>query len=478
MSKFFKLAKPELNGHWEADRWIPDERPGVVSKTWLITWWLLILFWLLGTVGFFNQTPAKSAAESAMTALQLVTDISFVIMGLMTVRNRFDRSVIWLFILICVVSLFFNHQSPGSMLNGMRHYTAAPFLLPVFRWLFSKRERAAYFLHKFDKALYVFLWIQWPCMIYEYIVWGGGDHGGGSLGNLFSGAISTLIFAISFYLMLRRWKGNLGYIANIGKNLDLIFLLGPTMLNETKISFIYIVLYFFFLIPMNRKFIKNLIYILPIIALMGAGAIYGYVKFTDAGDTILTSGYVEYYVFGDEDLMRMVEYIYDNGYTDLEDLDFQRGVKLSMLPAVVKDQPHGPWIGYGVSQFKGGKIVERSDFFKKYEWIINGTQLQVMDIIVDLGIVGLLWFIYYSLVLFGVFGLPKKRPKDATNKNLLWMMLCLWLITSFYQANTPNPFLMIVFTFLIIASRYWNRVREYEEIIAQNRLEYEDTDSK
>lgn len=440
-----------------------NEGRGVVSKAWLITWWLLGLFWLLGTIGFLNVTPLRNAWASVWPAVMIVADLSFVVMGLMTIRDRLDWWVIGLFLAVCAASMIFNHQSVVFVLNGMRIYSGGVFLLPVCRWLFSRRERAAYFINKLDKSLYVFLWLQWPAMLYEYAVWGGGDYGGGTLGNLCSGLISSLIYVISFYLMQRRWRKDLNYGANLLANLDLIFLLGPTVLNETKISFVFVLLYFLLLLPIDRKFVRNLIYVLPVALLLFAGVVYAYVHFTNGGEDILDPEYFEYYVFGDDDLVNMVEIIYDQGF-DEEEHDFQRGIKLSMLPAIIDDVPHGPWVGYGVSQFKGGSTLERSDFFENYEWLINGTQLEVMNVIIDMGLIGLAWFIFYTVVFFGFVG-----GKGRANRNMRIMMLIMWILMSFYTVTTASQIYIMVFTILAVLSWNWNRVDEYEEIIAGNR---------
>lgn len=437
---------------------------GKVSKVWLITWWLLGLFWLMGTICFLNVTPLRDAWAAAWPAIMLVADVSFIVMGLMTIRDRLDWWMLGIFVAISLVSMQLNHQSVVYMLNGMRIYSGGIFLLPVFRWIFGRRERAAYFINKLDRSLYVFLWLQWPAMVYEYVVWGGGDYGGGTLGNLNSGLMSSLIFIISFYLMQRRWKKNLNYGANLLANLDLIFLLGPTMLNETKISFIFVLMYFLLLVPFDRKLLKNMMYVIPTTILLFCGAVYGYISMTRDGAEILTQDYFEYYLFGDDDLVNMVEYVLDQGYIE-ESRDFQRGIKLSMIPAVMDDEPHGWWLGYGVSQFKGGSTLERSAFFEQYEWLIDGTQMEFTDVLIDMGVVGLLWFVFYSMLLFG-FRAARKKDK---NRNMWVMMLIMWIMMSIYQSTTNVQFYILVFTYLALVSWNWNRVEEYEEIIAENR---------
>lgn len=464
-----------MNGHWEDSRRIPDDRPGVVSRTWLVTWGVLGLFWILGTVCFINVTPMVEGWRAIWPPLQLAADILIILMGLLTLRNRFDIINVCVFVSVCIASMLVNGQSPVNMLNGMRIYTGAVFSLPIFRHIFSRPENAAYFINKFDRTLYWFLWLQWPCMLYEFLNYGACDYGGGSLGNLMSGIISTLIFVISFYLMQRRWRTSKSYLANIRDNWTLILLLGPTMLNETKISLIYLLLYFLLLIPINRRFILSLSYLLPIIVAIGIGGGYLYANFTTKGDTVLTADYLEYYVFGDDDLLNMVEYIYDRGYAE-EDHDMQRGVKMMMFPAIIDDKPHGPVIGYGVSQFKGGKTLEQSDFYKTYEWLLEGTQLQFMDIVIDMGFVGFGWFIYYTLILFGFTGRGPGDKKKTVNRNLRWMLFIVWVMNLFYQAVTSQQLFIVVYTFLCVASWNWDRIRAYDALI--RKCEEETADAK
>lgn len=471
-----RFNKIDLDGCWVGDRWEPRPRTGVVTKTWLLTWWILILFWFLGTYEFFNQTALTTMIRALRPVALLFADLSFVAMGLMTIRKKADWLNLAIFLALTIISALFNHMPLSLTLNGLRIYLGALFLIPVFRYIFARRERAAYFLNKFDRSLYWFLWLQWPCMLYELVVLGGGDRGGGSLGNFMSGIISTLIFAISFYLMWRRRKPGTGYLANLLKNWDLIFLLGPTMLNETKISFLYLLLYFILLVPMTKTFILRMIYIIPIVLLLAGGSAVLYMKSAPGADDIFSLDYLEYYVMGDDDLLNMVEIFYERGYGNDDTEDLQRGVKFAMLPAAIDDEPYGPWIGYGVSQFKGGTLVDHTDFFLKYEWLLDGTQMQLMVVLVDLGICGVIWLIYYTLVLFGFVGNPKRnarlrkelKPEDipVTNKNVFFLLLLFWLISLGYQSMFPSHFMMLVITFLILASWHWNRIEQYDELIA------------
>ena len=449
-----------LQGRWQNGRWQPDPHRGVVSKTWIVTWGLLFLLWSLGTIPFFNQTPGKEAVIAFLVPFRLFTDIVLVALGVMTLRRRADWINILLYLAIAITStIFVNKLGWVTLINGTRLYIAPLFLIPTLRYIFEKPERTAYFINKFDRSLYWLLWLQWPCMLYEFIVLGGGDRGGGSLGDFGSGLISTFIFVVSFYLMLRSWDHSKNYVANLRRNWVLLFLLLPTTLNETKISFIFLVLYLFFLIPINRKFIRTVIIVIPIICVLSAGLAWLYASNTKNGDIVFDADYLEYYTFGDDDILQMVEVFYDRGYGGEQAQDFQRGVKLSMLPAIIDDEPWAPWIGYGVSQFKGGTNLDRTDFYRRYEWLLEGTELEIMDIIVDMGLAGVVWIIYAVCTLFG-WGFRA----SGRSLNLQWFLGILFWMLMFYYTMLTAIFLCIVFFYLAMFSWHWDRLRQYREI--------------
>lgn len=417
----------------------------------------IALFWVLGVWPFIAQfVPA--VYDALLTPIGLLADFIILILGLWTLRNKWDIAILVSYILISAVgTILVNHLSVIFWLNGSRFYFGIIFFIPIFRWIFSQRNRAIYFIELLDKSLYIFLWIQVPCMIYEFVVLGGNDQGGGSLGNYMSGVISGLIYIISFYLMLRRWDNNKNYLSNLLANWTLVFLLCPTFMNETKISFIYLLLYFILLVPFNKKFLVNLLICLPFIALGAGGALYLYfnTQVDTQSEKLFSIEYLEYYVMGDDQTYDIMESLLEKESSD-EDRDFMRGAKLLMLPTVVMDQPHGLWIGYGTSQYKGQSVLEQTDFYKRYQWFLFGTSTLLMMVLIDMGIAGLIWLLFAFAVMFGWVGQKKRQFKGQ----LQWFMGLQCLIQFPYAANITLPIYALVFIYITMISSRWNRVEE------------------
>ena len=241
---------------------------GIVPKYKIVTKTLLVVFWIAACYAFPLQETIPALYEKICSYVGLLSDAVLIALGLWTIRKRVDIIVLVSLIVIATVASKINGLSTGTLINGLRINVPMVMLMVIIRYLLSTRERIQYFLPRMDRALYLFLLLQIPAMFIQFLRYGAYDQVGGTLGWMMSGIVSTLIFIISFYLMMRRWNPSLGYLENLRKNWILPTLLLLTMLNETKISFIYFVLYFFFLIPMDRKFMKRMVLIIPIFAIL------------------------------------------------------------------------------------------------------------------------------------------------------------------------------------------------------------------
>lgn len=421
----------------------------------VLTYSVLTLFWVMGCIWFVLQR-IPGAYEALRTPIELLFDVAVLILGVWTLRNRWDIAVVISYLVISLTTtLIINGHSIVFWLNGSRMYFSILFMLPIFRWLLSTRERSIYFITRMDKSIYIFLWIQLPCVIYQYLAFGGGDYGGGSLGNLNSGTISTLIYAMSFYLMLKRWDNEKSYMQNLLNNRTLIFLLLPSFMNETKISFVYLVLYFLFLVPFNRRFLINMLYVIPAVVLMTFLAGYVYLQTNEIPDYMKSMDFLEYYVIGDEQTYEIMENLFDSeGDTD-ENRDFMRGAKFLMLPTVVTDKPHGLWLGYGASQFKGGTVMEQTHFAKKYEWFLYGTSTQLMQVQLDMGLLGDIWLLFYMCVLFGWIG-----KGGRLKGQMQWFLTGEFIFILIYASFLSMPIFALPYVYLVALSSRWNLVED------------------
>ena len=103
---------------------------------------------------------------------------------------------------------------------------------------------------------------------------------------------------------------------------------------------------------------------------------------------------------------------------------------------------------FGVGHFKGGTKMDHSEFFDQYEWYLMGTIPYFIHIYLQLGVVGLLWFIVFLSSLF-------IRHPDGFSKRDLNMQLFLILligINLFYIESLRDLTFCIVVYALVAGS--------------------------
>lgn len=422
-----------------------------ITKSIFIQRALLGVFWVLGTVGFICDEVIPGL-ESLRSYINLGCDAILVLLGLMSLRHRADLLTIGSLLLIAITSsLVFNRLPLMFTVNGLRVFIGALFCYPIFRYFMDEPTRRARFIKSFDKNLEIFLWLQVPCIGFQFVVYGAGDHGGGSLGNWYSGAISMMIYLISFYLLKKRINPR-HFMSSIFTNYKYVLLLTPTFLNETKISFVLLVLYFILMVPIDKRMLKRALFIVPVMSLLfGVG--YMTYKMTYQGEVsnkssatvspddvdIFSEEYLTEYVFSDlENAEEGVEWSLDNNESGLADIG--RVTKFLLLPMFEEDDPGHIPLGFGVGHFKGGTKMNHSEFFEHYEWYLMGTIPYFIHIYLQLGIVGVLWFIVFLVSLF------VRHPDGCTKRDLnLQLFLAAFIgIILFYAESLREPIICIL----------------------------------
>ena len=168
--------------------------------------------------------------------IQLGVDAVFVMIGLLTLRRWVDLVPLALFIVIGYISsIKGNGLSIVFFANGSRDFISLLFIPPIIRYFNENEFRRQRFIRAFDRWLFLFLCLQFPTIIFQFLKYKAGDHVGGTLGNLNSGNISILIYLISFYLIRKRFDPD-HFFYSLYQNKIYLILLLPTFLNETKVS--------------------------------------------------------------------------------------------------------------------------------------------------------------------------------------------------------------------------------------------------
>ncbi len=424
-----------------------------VEKRLFIQRILILAFWVRTTFGFVSEELLTFIAP-LQPYIYLLFDAVIVLLGIMSITKKRDK----IFAAIFVAITFFETYAENNLsilfyLNGIRDFLAYIFLIPIFVYLLGDDESRDDIIEKFDKQLFYFVVIQFPCLVFQFILYGAGDHGGGSLGNYSSGIITTLIYVISFYLIQKRLD-NRHYLSSLWQNKIYIILLIPTFLNETKISFVFLPLYFILLLPIDKKLFLRLLMTIPILIASLWGAVTAYVMSTGGsmGDVFSIEYYTDMYLYNSES-EDYAKWLMDEDMGEMEDVP--RMSKLMLLAEINQEHPGHLLFGYGVGHFKGGTVVKDSAFFKEYKWLFTGSIPYAFHVFVQIGIIGIIMMFLYFVFIFIVS--PEKGMKRNFNVQIYIILTLLLLL--FYNDSIRNAYMMLPIVYVVMAS--WKLKEEY-----------------
>ncbi|MCM1076573.1 MAG: hypothetical protein NC411_04350 [Bacteroides sp.] len=414
----------------------------MIEKYKLSTRLFFTALWILLTYGFVTEEfiPVLSPYRSYVFPL---CDIIFLILGLVTLRSKRDIIITISFVLIAGISCKLNRIGIVTAFNGGREFFGLIFVVPFIRYYLESKYRER-FITSFDKQLFIFLILQAVCITWQFLRYGANDHGGGSMGNGYSGIVSTLIYITSFYLLSQKWTyGN--YWGNIAKYKIYFILLYPTFLNETKISFIYIVLYFLLLLPIELKTVFKIFASIPfiLIALISLGFVY-LAATGQSSDSVFSQTAMDEYLTGnvEDDIVELALAVQDDIYDpeDMGMLEIPRFLKLALIPEAMIDSDGGVMFGAGLGQLKGGTVVEKTPYAERWSWLLSGTNHGALIIFIQLGIMGFIWFVYDIVTVL----VP--HSNNILGKNIKLYVSFIILLMMFYNdALRFFPFWAIIF---------------------------------
>lgn len=382
----------------------------------------------------------------------LLIDLVFLGLGLFTLRNRWDIIMLLSFIAIVSVSAYLNHQNYVTVFNGLRSYFALIFGVPILRYLLNSKYSSR-FIESFDKQLFILLCLHGVMVMFQFLRYGPGDYGGGLFGVGGSGQVSTYIYIASFYLLSKKWDFSKNFIVNLKANKIYFILLLPTFFNETKISFIYILVYFALLFPIDKKYISRFIVMSPFLLAAMLIGVFAYVQ-TTGNDKMFNSEAIDIYLSGGEDASSLIElsvYVQDEGLDtdELWALDLPRFTKLAVAPEALSTAKGGILFGAGVGQFKGGRVVKLTNFSREYNWLLHGSVVSSFWFLIELGVAGLVWLVVF---LISMLRYPDYRPMA---KNIKIYLAVIWFLILIYdQQMTILPCMFIMFYICMEGSKY------------------------
>lgn len=424
--------------------------PLYVSKRRVVAYAVAAIFWVSALATFVGEELSAATYQRLQPIVQLSLDGSIIALGLWLLRSKIDIILLVSYCAISLVStMWVNDGSLIQWLNGSRYYLPMLMLLPTFRYLFAERRSSELLRKASEKMMMAFLIIQAPCIVEQALRYGVGDHGGGSLGNNMSGVVTMMIYAFALYLTMRHWDDKRGYFSNIAAYPLPTLLLLPTFLNETKVSFVMLPMYLFFLLPAGRRYVAKMLLLVPVVVAAAGAGFWIYSQSSGNDSEIFTGDAIEFYLTGNEASLVMIEALVDREVDDDGDAssDLARGLKFAAMPLIIPSAPAGSALGFGVGQFKGGSVLPKSGFALEYQWLLRGTQMMGMIWFLELGWCGVAWVAAFFAVAFRAL----RKVAERNVRLQIFLLLTLFLIIV-YGANFLNTAFTIAFIYLIFIS--------------------------
>lgn len=401
---------------------------------------LFTIFWVWATFGFLQEELLPFLA-SIRSVLFLGLDALLLILTFTLVRDRIAKFFAIGFLILAVLStIFVQKLSLINFINGCRDFL--PLLsLPMFKTLIDKYGDD--FVERFDRQLYYFLILQAPCIVWQFLNYGANDAGGGSLGWGYSGIISTSIYIISFYLIQKRWTYT-NYFAELMRNKQYILLLFPSFLNETKVSFVFLLCYFLLLVKIDAKVVIKMTFVAPLVLVVMMVVYNIYLSATGNKDDITSLDYYTdtYLAVDDPEQLMIIGEMLQGGEFEDDDwvVDLPRFTKIMFYPALMESSDNSQLIGAGVSHFKGGTSLAQTNFAEDYQWALTGTVPYSYFVLVQLGYIGIIGFIAY--ILFYGFKIGQKVSNRMLNIQVM-LFVVISIVLCYNDAFRVGVFNMI-----------------------------------
>lgn len=426
----------------------------MVEKYKLYSRTLFTIFWILSCSGVVYQM--LPVPDGIQTAVLLLCDFFMILLGITLMRNTGDIFFFAAFCAIIVIStIFINHLRLMDLVNGSRDFIGLLFAVPVIRWFFMS-DRRDEFIASFDRQLKIWLYLQAVVAPVQFMVYSDFDEVGGTMGMGASGFLSMMLYLVSFYFIRKNWDSS-HYFRSLVANIRYVILLYPSFLNETKASFIYIVLYFVLLIKFDKALLIKALYIIPvsIVALVLLFNVYCDITNQEAGE-VFSWNFVEQYMFtGDEGLdftIEMAQRLQDGEFDDNFDetywwtVDVPRYAKFAILYPIMSNSPAKLFFGMGVGHYKGTRLMTPTAFARDYEWAIQGSRVWTYTVFMQLGLLGLIWNILYLVRIY------RGRVYGPLARQMRFFIGCCIVFVFIYNElfRMPNICVMLFFMLFVL----------------------------
>jgi hypothetical protein len=391
------------------------------------------LFILLLFAATFSGFLADFALTGGRTMLYVAFDALIIFLSVISlayIRGKF--ALIVLFLIACIgVNLSYSSSNLMSSLNGVREIMIIISIAVFYNKVFApeNEELAEEYVEIMRKFSVLFLIAQIPIAGWQFHTYGASDYVGGTFGNKGSGILTLSVVCTVFFLA--------HFVRGNTQRVLLYFCLLPLLLNETKISFI--------LIPTLILFIHFQPRLKNILGALIAAAFFLFVfnkyytneglDFDNSMAGIFSKDFLDAYLFGD---------IYSSE-------DIPRFTKIVVGWHLVAEETRTLLFGIEYGIFKGGNIVETSQFGQSIQWLLSGTRPYLFFLILQGGLLLITGFFWLLLHINRYF--VKNNNKFKTFLFLVFLMIL------FYNDALRNQGFIVIYFFNVFYanSNLYNR---------------------
>lgn len=381
------------------------------------------LFTILLYTATFYGFIADLVGWDSRSMLYVVFDglmIFLAVISMAYLRGRLAWVV--LFILGCiVVNLSYSSNSLMYSLNGVREILIVLAMAVFFNKVFAEdnEELAEEYISIFKKFAVFFVVAQVPVAFMQFHEHGPSDWVGGTFGNKGSGILTLSVVCIVFFLS--------HYVESNTQRVLLYFCLLPLLLNETKISFILIPTLILFIHFQPR--LKNIIG-----AVLAAGfflLIFNKYYSNEGLDFdnnmagIFSKDFLDLYLFGD---------IYSSD-------DIPRFTKIVVGWHLTSEETRTLLFGVEYGIFKGGNIVEASQFGQSVQWLLSGTRPYLFFLTLQGGlflVLGFFWLLFHV-----------NRYFVKNNNKFKTFLFMVFIMILFYNDALRNQSFVMIYLFTV-----------------------------
>lgn len=381
------------------------------------------IFIILLYASTFSGFLADIASSGGRTMLYVAFDGLIIFLSVISIAYMRGRFVwVVMFMLACIaINLSYSSINLMYSLNGVREIVMVISMAIFYNKVFDEdnEELAEEYIEIFKKFVVIFLIAQIPVAFMQYHEHGPSDWVGGTFGNKGSG-ILTLSVICSVYFASHFVRGNTQRVL-------LYFCLLPLLLNETKISFI--------LIPTLILAIHFQPRVKNIIGAVVAAGLFLFIfntyysneglDFDNNMAGIFSKDFLDAYLFGD---------IYSSD-------DIPRFTKIVVGWRLAAEETRTLLFGVEYGIFKGGTIVEASQFGQSVQWLLSGTRPYLFFLILQGGLLligGFFWLMFHI-----------NRYFVRNNNKFKTFLFMVFLMILFYNDALRNQGFVVIYFFTV-----------------------------